>query len=308
MSREALASCSSPPPHPRHCNISSQSPTRKKNCDSALWNAMVAPLRGLAVKGFLWYQGEANTHSNKRDHYACTFPALVASWRQEFSLNGPTSSAAPFGFVQLAPYREGVNVSGFPVLRWHQTADTGAVPNPSLPGVFMAVSIDTNDQDPHPSYTVVGLHPRYKQVVAERLAVAGLRVAYGDLTCPTGGPMPLNVTRQNNGQVTVQYDQEVVYIGSGGFSVCMRPAHLCDRSLSLKNWQSVPPDRVVQESSRMLSIRLAHSRPLVLAYLWAETPVREYLKAPIYSLPPFNLPAPPWKKPLPPGSQLAPPT
>ena len=27
------------------------------------------------------------------------------------------------------------------------------------------VSIDTNDQDPHPSYTVVGLHPRYKQVV-----------------------------------------------------------------------------------------------------------------------------------------------
>ena len=108
------------------------------------------------------------------------------------------SSEAPFGFVQLAPYREGVNVSGnnqnplrrsderipltrfwlltfkcqmnfllkknplstlcqvpslenelfdswqmtltgFPVLRWHQTADIGAVPNPALPKVFMAV-------------------------------------------------------------------------------------------------------------------------------------------------------------------------
>ena len=41
------------------------------------------------------------------------------------------------------------------------------------------VAIDTNDQEEHVAYTVVGLHPRYKQVVAERLAVAGLRVAYG---------------------------------------------------------------------------------------------------------------------------------
>ena len=82
--------------------------------------------------------------------------------------------------------------------------------------------------------------------------------------------MPLNITRQG-GKVTVWYDQEVrfintfflcagnqlchftfdcqvVYSGSGGFSVCLRPAHLCDATLSLKNWQSVPPDRVVQES------------------------------------------------------------
>ena len=131
------------------------------------------------------------------------------------------------------------------------------------------VSIDTNDQEPHPAYSVVGLHSRHKQVVAQRLAVAGLRVAYGNLTYPIGGPMPLNITRQG-GQVTVGYDKEVrfintffcarnqlchltldcqvVYSGSGGFSVCLRPAHLCDATLSLKNWQSVPPDRVVQES------------------------------------------------------------
>jgi sialate O-acetylesterase len=138
-------------------------------------SSTIRPLRGLAVKGFLWYQGEANTHSQKRclrppslpavrEHYACTFPALVASWRQEFSAHGATSPEAPFGFVQLAPYRDNVTNSGFPSLRWHQTADTGAVPNPRLPGVFMAVSLDTRDPRPHPAYTVRGLHPRYKQV------------------------------------------------------------------------------------------------------------------------------------------------
>ena len=75
------------------------------------------------------------------------------------------------------------------------------------------VSIDTNDQEPHPAYSVVGLHSRHKQVVAQRLAVAGLRVAYGNLTYPIGGPMPLNITRQG-GQVTVKYDQEVRFINT----------------------------------------------------------------------------------------------
>ena len=82
----------------------------------------------------------------------------------------------------------------------------------------------------------------------------------------------------------------MVYSGSGGFSICTRRADLCDATLSLNNWQIVPPDKVVQvsifknflmaafllqETSVRFSIRIGHNkRPLVLAYLWAETPVR----------------------------------
>ena len=40
----------------------------------------------------------------------------------------------------------------------------------------------------------------------------------------------------------------MVYSGSGGFSICTRRADLCDATLSLNNWQSVSPDRVVQVS------------------------------------------------------------
>ena len=42
---------------------------------------------------------------------------------------------------------------------------------------------------------------------------------------------------------------QVVYSGSGGFSICTRRADLCDATLSLNNWLSVPPDRVVQVST-----------------------------------------------------------
>ena len=53
-----------------------------------------------------------------------------------------------------------------------KTADQGVAPNPAQPEVFLAVAVDTYDEEN-------GIHPRYKQVVAERLAVAGLNVAYG---------------------------------------------------------------------------------------------------------------------------------
>ena len=43
--------------------------------------------------------------------------------------------------------------NGGVTVRWHQTADYGYTPNPSMENVFMAVAIDTYDE---PS----GIHPR----------------------------------------------------------------------------------------------------------------------------------------------------
>jgi hypothetical protein len=95
---------------------------------SALWEAMVAPLTRITVRGFVWYQGtdfptrsstwkprlcitlihcafvlitgEANVGS--RDVYGCRFKAMVQDWRNRFSTDGHTNDSAPFLFVQLA--------------------------------------------------------------------------------------------------------------------------------------------------------------------------------------------------------------
>src|SRR5919107_320734 len=50
-----------------------------QNQPAALWNAMAAPLTNYAVKGFLWYQGEANT--GRADEYSKLQPAMIADWR-----------------------------------------------------------------------------------------------------------------------------------------------------------------------------------------------------------------------------------
>ena len=303
-SEEALAECNPPPPKERHCNMSSDLTDKiaRKNCNSFLWNAMINPLKRNPIKGFLWYQGEANSHTKRKDFYNCTFPALIKSWRKEFSSHSETDTHAPFGFIQLAPYREDPLFSGFPMIRWHQTADYGYVPNPKMKNVFMAVSIDTYDPIPSPAYSNVGLHPRYKQVIAKRLAIAGMNVAYHDRSYPTNGPFPILITWVD-GDIQIKYDQEVDYrpSNSSHFFLCALPLTSCDSSLSQSSWSPLSPSRVMKAGPKTVILGLSqyHNKKnlslIYLAFLWRESPVKEYLGSSLYSRDEFALPSPPWK-------------
>ena len=86
-----------------HLNLSKQKlKNTPQHTEQSLWNGMINPLKRTSVKGFLWYQGERNANAAyNRDHYQCTFPAMIAAWRREFSKYSSTSPDAPFGFVQL---------------------------------------------------------------------------------------------------------------------------------------------------------------------------------------------------------------
>ena len=208
-------------------------------CQSHLWNAMINPLKRNAVKGFLWYQGEANGNFN-RDLYNCTFPAMIDSWRQEFSSNSATSEDAPFGFVQLASWRPDELDAGFPVIRWHQTADQGYVPNERMKNVFMASPLDTYDSKKgYPG----GIHPRYKQIIAERLSIAGMNVAYGyEAPYAPYGPIPLLTDFQiADMQMVITYDKPITYNNSeiSGFYVCTAMAEDCDAGASVDTWLEI---------------------------------------------------------------------
>ena len=87
---------------------------------------------------------------------------MINEWRSEFSSNSNTNKSAPFGFVQLSTIEYGAKELGISIIRWHQTADRAIVPNSVLENTFMGVAIDTYDE-------TNGIHPRYKQIVGQRL-------------------------------------------------------------------------------------------------------------------------------------------
>lgn len=123
-----------------------------------LFNAMIMPLTRYAIRGVIWYQGEGN--SDRPVQYRKLFPALIRDWRRAWG-----EGDFPFLFVQIAnwgAYRPELN---WPKLREAQLMAL------SVPKTGMVVTIDIGDGS--------DIHPKNKQDVGYRLALAAQAIAYG---------------------------------------------------------------------------------------------------------------------------------
>ncbi|WP_165185675.1 sialate O-acetylesterase [Caulobacter soli] len=172
---------------------------------STLRNGMIAPLIPYGLKGFAWYQGEANVAEPAA--YARLLPALVADWRKSFD-----GADLPFLVVQLADFGPRVTTpveSGWAGVRDVQRRTAAADPK-----VGLASAVDIGD--------IYDIHPANKQQVGHRLALQARKLAYGETTLVAAGPAPLSAVR-NGGTVVVRLDQPAVVQADSrpvGFELC----------------------------------------------------------------------------------------
>lgn len=130
-------------------------PSKDKNRPAGLYNGSIAPLQPFAIRGAIWYQGESN--SSRGREYRTLFPTMISSWRKAWG-----QGAFPFLFVQITPHQ---NMS--PEIREAQRVTTE-----TTPGTAMAVTVDVG----HPT----DIHPKQKQPIGERLALAARALAYAE--------------------------------------------------------------------------------------------------------------------------------
>ena len=140
-------------------------PTQEKNqIATLLYNRMIHPLLPLAIRGVIWYQGEANAIEGDAFKYRDQFAALIGQWRHDFR-----QPELPFLWVQLANFRQGTDTatsSPWAMLRESQSSAL------ALSHTAQAVTIDVGDPD--------NIHPTDKQTVGHRLALAARHVVYGE--------------------------------------------------------------------------------------------------------------------------------
>jgi len=163
----AKAAGKTPPGFPWHPPLNTWAP-------GALYNAMIAPLTRLPIKGVIWYQGEANTGLERAPHYADVFRALIDDWRLQWRQSG-----LPFLFVQLANFTSGPHEDWATV----REAQRAAL---DLAHTGMAVTIDIGNPD--------DVHPLDKKSVGHRLALAARHRVYGE-SLEDSGPTLLDVAR-----------------------------------------------------------------------------------------------------------------
>ena len=144
---------------------------------SGLYNAMIAPLGGIGLKGALWYQGESN--AGRAGEYEQLLSLMMKDWREQFG------EALPFLIVQLPDF--GAHAakpieSGWAELREAQRRAVAADENAGL-----VVAIDIGEP--------TDIHPPNKRPVAARAARLARGLIYGDASA-TPAPAPLRAWRK----------------------------------------------------------------------------------------------------------------
>lgn len=136
-----------------------------------LYNGMIAPLIPYAFKGAIWYQGESN--AGRAHQYRTLFADMIRNWRKDWGEGDFTFLA-----VQLAPFDKGKKrsleeINAAPVESdWAELREAQLLATETLPKVGMAVITDVGEKD--------DIHPKKKEPVGARLALAARGIAYGE--------------------------------------------------------------------------------------------------------------------------------
>jgi sialate O-acetylesterase len=124
------------------------------------FNGQLVPLIPYAIKGAIWYQGEAN--SSRPAQYLTLLPLMINDWRKHWGYD------FPFYLVQLP--NTSLKTSEPGESRWAETREVQMKTTLSVPNTGLAVTIDTADAN---------LHPSNKKDPGERLALVALAKTYG---------------------------------------------------------------------------------------------------------------------------------
>ncbi len=210
---------------------------------SGLYNGMIAPLQPYAIRGAIWYQGEANAGSPARARaYRVILPALINCWRSDWG-----QGDFPFLFVQLAAYRAQKG-SDWPLLRESQAITL------SVRNTGMAVAIDAGEE--------TNIHPKYKQIVGHRLALAARAVAYGE-DVPFLGP-----TYQG---METRGDSIVVSFAHADGGLVAKGEELKGFSIAASNREFVEASARI-DGNKVVVSSLDVLQPVAVRYGWADYP------------------------------------
>jgi sialate O-acetylesterase len=234
-------------------------PWEGPNGVSTIYNAMVAPLGPLSVKGVAWYQGEADVGKAGYDR---RLAAWMANWRTQFR-----DPNLPFLIVGLAGFGKPVShpvESGWAALINEQRTAVARDPRSAL-----ASAIDIGDPK--------DIHPANKQEVGRRLSLAAHQLVYRDGGAV--GAMPVSAVRQGNALV-VTFSKPLQILSGANANAF----ELCGAS---------------QQSCRYVDARVAGNRVTLLGdgqpvtrvrYAWADYPLvnlydLDLLPAPVFEVP-----------------------
>jgi sialate O-acetylesterase len=208
---------------------------------SGLNNGMIAPLVPYALRGTVWYQGEAN--AGRAAQYHALFSALITGWRAQFG-----QGDFPFYWVQLANFQSATDTT-WAFLREAQTQTL------FLPATGQAVTVDIGNLN--------DLHPKNKKDVGRRLARLALARTYGQKIVDSG-PVFAKAERDGTG-FRVSFTEL-----NGGLFAPLNT--LTGFELAGEDKVFKPADAKIEKETVMVTCAEV-SAPVAVRYAWRNAPL-----------------------------------
>lgn len=169
----------------------------KNRTPTVLYNGMLHPLIGMAMRGVIWYQGEDNV--SRHTTYADLLSTMIGGWRAEWGIG-----EFPFYYCQIAPF-------DYPRINWDYNSaflrEQQTKVELSTPNTAMAVLMDTGLE--------YGIHPRKKREAGERLALLALKNTYGNTNVPEFARYKDVVFNNDTAVISFEKSKEWVYFDHG---------------------------------------------------------------------------------------------
>ncbi len=156
------------------------------NAPTGLYNAMINPVVGFGLKGFLWYQGESNV--SIYPSYERMMQSMVGEWRKLWKNDSLT-----FYYVQIAPYTYGADTAR----KSAYLRETQLKASSSIPNAGMAVAMDVGTQR--------GIHPPDKTTISKRLLYLALAKTYHKNGITFSGPV-YKTMKVDSSRINILFD------------------------------------------------------------------------------------------------------
>ena len=216
-----------------------------------LFNSLISPALNYKLKGVIWFQGESNTGRGKA--YAPLFKNLINDWKEQFE-----NENLPFLFAQLANLGEPgkqPSESGWADVRESQRKAL------ELPYTGMAVTFDIGEWN--------DIHPLNKKDVGKRLALEAFKVAYGNDSITSSGPLYKAMSIKSN-SIILTFSS----VGEGLYT-----------NSQLKGFQIAGEDGIYKWANAVVIAKdqvkvwsRAVGEPKSVRYAWEDNPTESNLK------------------------------
>jgi len=213
-------------------------PPKEDKCRPAcLYNPMIGPLQPYAIRGVAWYQGESDADAPVL--YRKLFPALIQSWRKQWA-----QEKMPFLFVQIAPCRRmPPSIREAQLLAWKSTQETA-----------MVVTSDVGDAN--------DIHPKDKEPVGNRLALAARAMAYGE---------KLEYSGPEFESMSIRGNRAVIHFSHVGGGLVAKEGDLKGFFVAGDNGTFYPAKAEIKgDTVEVFSDQV--SKPIAVRYGWANVP------------------------------------